>query len=435
MQLSRPITLKCGLILPNRLVKAAVAESMAPGNNLPDEQFHSLYAHWAGGGWGMIVTGNVQVDTMFLGTHSDLAVDNLMDDDTIISAWKSWATILNKNNTPTVMQLNHPGRQSPTGAGRRSIFAKSIAPSAIPLDLGSGVIAQTFSALVFGIPREMTLSEIRNIVKQFARAARLAAQSGFAGVEVHAAHGYLLHQFLSEASNKRTDSYGGTPENRVRIVVEIIKAIRAEVPAGFCVGIVLSSPDPPLKLFDIQALQIKSIIGAGIDFIEVSGGTFENPSMFTGPHAAPNLQPENGLEEPFFAEFAEAVGHLFPDIPLILTGGFRSCQSMEKAIARGVCQCVGLGRPAVINPVLPKSIALNPTASKEIDVLYTKKIEAPWYVKLLGVRALNVHFDNAWYIRQLKEMASEKSITVHFRTTPFSIWKPRTIWTAWAIPA
>ena len=136
--------------------------------------------------------------------------------------------------------------------------------------------------LLFGTPREMSVSDIQAVVKQFVRAARLAAHSGFSGVQIHAGHGFLLAQFLSEKSNRRQDGYGGTPAKRAKIVVDIIRAIRTneELPAGFCVGISLNSIEQPSKEELSEYIeQLKLIKDAGVDFVEISGGTFENPTV------------------------------------------------------------------------------------------------------------------------------------------------------------
>lgn len=176
------------------------------------------------------------------------------------------------------MQLNHPGRQSPIGAGRRSIFAKSIAPSAVPLQIGPSAIQRFISSLVFGTPKEMTLADIRKVIQQFATAARLAFEAGFAGVELHAAHGYLLTQFLSANINFRTDEYGGSPIARAKIIVDIVTAIRAEVPSSFCIGVKLNSVDHQSKSELRDCLQQLHVIAAsGVDFLEISGGAYDNP--------------------------------------------------------------------------------------------------------------------------------------------------------------
>ncbi len=225
--------------------------------------------------------GNIQVDAMHLGSPAGITVDKALPDDKIQASFDAWAKASRGDgNTPTVVQINHPGRQSPMGAGKRGPFAKAIAPSALPMDLGPGLIARAANRIIFGTPRAMTVADIKTVVGQFVRAARFVADAGFDGIQIHAAHGYLLAQFLSAASNHRTDEYGGTPENRARIVVEIIHAIKAVVgeKKNFCVGIKLNSVDHQSQ-DELRSCisQLRLITDAGVDFVEISGGTYENP--------------------------------------------------------------------------------------------------------------------------------------------------------------
>jgi 2,4-dienoyl-CoA reductase-like NADH-dependent reductase (Old Yellow Enzyme family) len=224
--------------------------------------------------------GNVQVDAAHLGTAQDNTVNPNIEEE-LLSRWKSWASVCTQNGTPTVMQINHPGRQSPLGAGSRSIFSKTIAPSPVPMDLGNGLIARAASAMVFGCPRQMTQTDIDKVIQQFAHTSRLAAKAGFQGVEIHGAHGYLLAQFLSAHTNRRTDSYGNSAAGRAKIVVEVIKAIRGSVSdKGFCIGIKLNSVDhQSAKELKECVEQLKLIVEAGVDFVEISGGTYENTTV------------------------------------------------------------------------------------------------------------------------------------------------------------
>jgi 2,4-dienoyl-CoA reductase-like NADH-dependent reductase (Old Yellow Enzyme family) len=134
--------------------------------------------------------------------------------------------------------------------------------------------------LMFGTPRAMTLPEIQTVVSQFARAARVVAEAGFDGVEIHAAHGYLLSQFLSRKTNLRGDEYGGDAKRRARVVVEVVRAVREETKGfeGFCVGIKLNSVDHQGEGEELRECveQLGEIVRAGVDFVEVSGGTLED---------------------------------------------------------------------------------------------------------------------------------------------------------------
>lgn len=304
IKLAKPITLPSGLTLPNRLLNAAMTEQMAgPSTNyLPSEAMNRSYAAWAEGGWGMVATGNVEVDSRYLGGPNDTAM--IDDEAQMLEAWTKWAKAGKgpDGSTPFVMQVNHPGRQSPVGAGTKGFFEKNLAPSAIPMRLGDGFIAKLTSALVFGTPRAMTAAECEDVVSRFARTARVAAKAGFDGIEIHAAHGYLLAQFLSARSNTRTDAYGGTPVKRAKIVVDIIKAVRDATPAGFTVGIKLNSVDHQTEAAMSDCIeQLQVITGAGVDFLEVSGGTYEDPTVSYHSFVSPTKRKPQGFpsEPPF----------------------------------------------------------------------------------------------------------------------------------------
>ncbi|KAI9167973.1 NADH oxidase 3 [Paramyrothecium foliicola] len=399
LQSAQPLTLKCGLTLPNRLIKAAMAETLANSDKGPNKKHLSLYGEWAKGGWGMVLTGHVQVDSQHMGARGDVCIDDVVDAPSIPEKWKQYASTIQQHGTPAVVQLNHPGRQSPMGAGGRGLFAKTMSSSAVPVSLGDGIIAWLMQVLLFGTPREMTVADIRTVVKQFASAARAVANSGFSGVEIHAAHGYLLTQFLSSKINKRTDDYGGTAAKRACIVLEIIKAIKEAVPdQGFALGIKLNSVDHQSKedLADCVE-QLRLIVDAGVDFVEISGGTAEDPKMLysvDAPEQTPNPGSRTQAREAFFLEFAQTIRSQFKDVPLMVTGGFKSRNGIEAAISNGDCDLVGLGRPSVINPLLPETIIFNKEISNDDATLYRKTIPIPWIVKQIGIRAVGIGAQN-----------------------------------------
>jgi 2,4-dienoyl-CoA reductase-like NADH-dependent reductase (Old Yellow Enzyme family) len=279
LKIAQPLTLKCGLTLPNRLGKASMAELFAAKHKLPaSKKCLASYGAWAQGGWGLVLSGHVQVDPRYLASPGDAAYDPSIPREQTLAAWRRWAEVSSANGTKAIVQINHPGRQSPPGAGDRSIFSKTLAPSPVPLDFGSGLVARALSYFIFGTPQEMSVDDIHDVAHKWAETAKVAAEAGFAGCEIHAAHGYLLAQFLSPKTNRRTDAYGGSAAARVKIVVEVIQAVRAAVPSGFCVGIKLNSVDHQNSA-DLRDCieQLHAITEAGIDFLEISGGTYENP--------------------------------------------------------------------------------------------------------------------------------------------------------------
>ncbi|KAL7949758.1 FMN-linked oxidoreductase [Trichoderma barbatum] len=400
LKLQEPITLPCGLTLPNRLAKAAMAENWADKEYLPGERIFKLYENWAEGGWGAVLTGNVQVDVRYLGSAADISPNENVNREKILDAWKKWAKASSKNGTPVIMQINHPGRQSPAGSGTRGYFEKSIAPSPIPLNLGDGILARLTSAFMFGSPREMTVDDIERVVVQFAETAKLAAEAGFAGVELHGAHGYLLSQFLNPASNKRQDQYGGSAKQRAKFVVDIIKAVRAVVPKGFCVGIKLNSADFKDKEQLTACIeQLKEITDAGVDLIEISGGSYEDPSMMQVSRSASTL-----AREAFFLDFAKEIRDRFRHVPLMVTGGFRTREGMEAALREDACDIVGVARPAALNPSLPKNLIFNKEIQNEDARAYSRKTPDMLLAKLLGVKIMSGGAETAWYTNQMRSM-------------------------------
>lgn len=235
--------------------------------------------------------GHVHVDDAHLGVPADPAIPPSLPESAILPTLSAYAQASRGSSgdgarkTPTLVQLNHPGRQSTRGSGTRGLFSPAIAPSAVPISLGPGLIPSFLRCLVFGTPRAMTVAEIETVVSQFARAARVVAQAGFDGVEIHAAHGYLLSQFLSGKANVRGDEYGGDAVRRARIVVEVVRAVRRETAGfpGFCVGIKLNSVDHKGEGELRECVeQLRAIVEAGVDFVEVSGGSFEDPKVCSG---------------------------------------------------------------------------------------------------------------------------------------------------------
>ncbi|WP_369230610.1 NADH:flavin oxidoreductase/NADH oxidase family protein [Streptomyces sp. R21] len=321
------LTLPNGQVLPNRIMKSALSEALADKRNAPDHRLEQLYRTWSRGGYGLIITGNVMVDRAQLGEPGNVAIE----DDRDLPALTRWATATKDAGIPTWVQLNHPGRQ----ANMLALGHTPVAPSPITLNLPGATK-----------PRELTSEEIEDIIERFATAAAVCETAGFAGVQVHGAHGYLVNQFLSPLSNRRDDEWGGDPERRMRFVLEVVRRIRSRVSPGFAVSVKLNSADFQRGGFTEE--ESRSVVAAlakeGLDLIEVSGGNYESPAM-TGTAAA-----STRAREAYFLEYARTVRGLVGDVPLAVTGGFRSRDAMEDAVATGECDVVGMGRPTATTP-------------------------------------------------------------------------------------
>jgi 2,4-dienoyl-CoA reductase-like NADH-dependent reductase (Old Yellow Enzyme family) len=325
--LHEPLMLPNGQVLPNRIMKAALSEALADKHNAPDHRLAQLYRTWSEGGYGLIITGNVMVDRTQLGEPGNVVIEDERD----LEALTRWAETSKDAGIPTWVQLNHPGRQS----NLLALGHTPVAPSPIPLNLPGAAT-----------PRELTGAEIEDIIERFATSAAVCEKADFAGVQVHGAHGYLVSQFLSPLTNQRTDEWGGDPERRMRFVLEVVRRIRSRVSRDFAVGIKLNSADFQRGGFTEEESRdvLAALAKEGIDLIEVSGGSYESPAM------AGSAAESTRSREAYFLEYARTVRAVVGDIPIAVTGGFRSRTAMDAAVGTGECDVVGLGRPAATTP-------------------------------------------------------------------------------------
>ncbi|KAF4621878.1 hypothetical protein G7Y89_g14466 [Cudoniella acicularis] len=323
--------------------------------------------------------------------------------------WKEWATACQSSGTPTIVQLCHPGRQSPLGAGNRSFFTKNIAPSVVKLKMGPTILAKAVAAPMFGTPREMTEADIDEVIDQFVAGAKQSYDAGFKGVELHGAHGYLLAQFLSPKSNLLNDAFGGSPTKRAEIALRIIQRIRAATNKIFCIGMKFNSVDASDSSSSFETLeQIALVVEAGIDFLEVSGGTMEDMSAMQDPEA-PGMKTSTLLRESFFPSFAQAAREKFPKLVLIVTGGFRTRLGMEAALQTSGCDIVGIARPATVIPHLPRDIILNEGvmdehASVRLTSLPRSRM-TEFLVLLIGSKGVGAGREAMYYQGQIQRIA------------------------------
>ena len=327
-----PYTLPCGYTLKNRLVKAAMEENLADANQLPDDVLINLYQRWSSGGVGLIITGNVMIDHLAMTGPGGVALEQ----DTNIEPFKKLAAAGKANSTAIWMQINHPGRQVFKNMG-----GKVLSPSNVALDMGkhSGMFSQ---------PDAMTEVQIQDVIERFVTTAVRAEEAGFDGVEVHAAHGYLIAQFLSPLTNKRDDQWGGNIENRARLLVEVITSIRAKVSPTFAVAVKLNSADFQRGGFDVEDAErvIALIADLGVDMVELSGGSYEAPAMQGRTADGRTLE-----REAYFLSFAEQIAQR-SSLPIMTTGGIRRLSIADKVVESGI-DLVGMASALALAPDLP----------------------------------------------------------------------------------
>lgn len=322
--LNDPLELPSGLRLRNRIAKAALSEALGDGDNSPDERIVTLYRRWAQGGYGLLITGNVMVDRAHLGEPGNLVIE----DDRALPQLTAWSKAAHDGGAAIFAQLNHPGRQS----NLLNIGHQPVAPSAVPLALPGAAT-----------PRALTSAEIEEIIERFAAAAEVCEDAGFDGVQIHAAHGYLVTQFLSPLTNLRDDEWGGDPTRRMRFLLEVVRRVRARVSPGFAVAVKLNSADFQRGGFteDDSRAVVAALAQEDVDLIEVSGGNYESPAM------SGSESPSTRAREAYFLDYARSVRREAGTVPLAVTGGFRTRAGMEEALAAGDCEVVGIGRPTV----------------------------------------------------------------------------------------
>jgi 2,4-dienoyl-CoA reductase-like NADH-dependent reductase (Old Yellow Enzyme family) len=375
--LGSSFTLKNGQEIKNRLFKSAMSEQLGTREHNPKPGLAKLYGRWADGGIGLSMTGNIMIDRSALGEPKNVALDEQSD----LSEFKKWAEAGKRNGSKIWTQLNHPGKQIPN-----FIVKVPVAPSAISLSRGL--------EKGFNTPRALEEEEILVIIKKFATSARLSKEAGFTGVQIHGAHGYLVSQFLSPRHNQRDDQWGGSLENRMRFVLAIYNAIRTEVGDDFPIGIKLNSADFMKGGFSEEdSMQVvKTLADAGIDLIEISGGTYESPQMLGAIVKESTVQ-----REAYFLDYAEKVRALV-DTPLVVTGGFRSSKAMQAALDSGATDFIGVARTTVVDPDFPNKLIADENHQQPLKKLTTGK---PAIDKMAML-------DITWYEAQLARMADGK---------------------------
>lgn len=315
--LKQPITLPCGAILKNRIVKSPMSDSLGNGSGDPTQAQIRLYERWAEGGVSLSVIGEVQGDFRYPEKPGNLVL-NEQSNKTLL---KTLTSKVNINGAHIWPQLGHAGALS------HLPISQPKGPS--PLDINGLQCAG------------LSIEEIQELPAMYVKTALLAKSVGFSGIEIHAGHGFLLSQFLSSLFNHRDDGYGGSIEARSRIILEIILAVRKAVGPLFPIGIRINSSDQlEGGLSEADSLILIELLNqTSIDIIDISGGTY-----FPGAKSSS----ESSGKDPYFLNFARKAKQ-FTNIPLMLTGGFKKKQQAVDAISDGAIDVVSLGRALALN--------------------------------------------------------------------------------------
>lgn len=351
--LNSPLRLNNGYMLRNRLAKAAMSETLGTYDNHPTQRHVELYRRWASSGIGLVITGNVMIDRHALGEPGNVVIEDEND----LPILKQWAQAATNQGADIWVQLNHPGKQATKG-----LNAGTISSSAVPF--------QKDMQAMFATPREATNEEIEDIIQRFGRSAAICKKAGFTGVQIHAAHGYLINQFLSPHHNLRTDQWGGSPEKRRRFVLAVYAEVRRQVGSEFTVAIKINSADFQRGGFSEEEsiATIVALADAGIDLIEISGGTYEAPAMSGGLEKEKKTSTVS--REAYFLEFAEKVRQSVK-VPLMVTGGFRTVKGINDALSSGALDVVGVARLLAIDPDAPKRLLQGQDSKYQVKTIKT----------------------------------------------------------------
>ena len=376
--INTPLTLPCGSVLTNRLSKAATTERLCQRKGIPNDDLIHLYDRWADTRAGLLITGNIMVDR----SHLESAGNVVIDSDFVHPKMKAWAAAGKKHNNHIWVQISHSGRQT-------SRF--------VNLRPGSASDVQLKKMGVFGKPRAFSSDEIERIIEGFVIAAKVSKGAGFTGVQIHAAHGYLLSQFLSPITNRRKDEWGGSLENRARMLLAIIDKVRKVVGKGFPIGVKLNSADFQRGGFseDESITVINWLEEAGVDLLEISGGTYEKVVFFSGKDAP--QKDSTRQREAYFIEFAEKVKKT-SSIPLMVTGGFRTYEFVNYCLGQGSVDVVGMARPFITNLHQIKGFS-----EGEIKSLAELTIKT-------GVHELDDSAEGGFYARNIIRIAKGKEV-------------------------
>lgn len=368
-----------------------MTEGLARAKGGATAQHQELYARWAKGGASVLLSGNIMIDGRFLERAGNVVVE----DETGLAGLRAWADAVHQNGSQLWAQISHPGRQCP-----RLVNLTPLAPSEVQLDMVGN----------FGKPRAATEADIHDIIARFTRTARVLQKGGFDGLQIHAAHGYLLSQFLSPRTNRRQDQWGGSLENRARLLLDVVRAVRAEVGVGYPISVKLNSSDFVKGGFTLdECIQVVHWLNeVGVDLLDISGGTYEQLEFFKAIDET-QIRDSTREREAMFLPYAKSIKAVAA-MPIMVTGGFRTLSGMEAALQGGHTDMIGLARPFCLDPDFPKRLLarqLTHLPVAEDRLVLGKGFWGP-NSSSPSMRTLNNQCQAGWYYRQIERLASGK---------------------------
>lgn len=390
--LEQPLTLPCGAVVPNRLCKAAMTEGLAHPDGSASEELARLYGVWSDGGSGLLLSGNIQVDGDHLERPGNVVVDRELSE-SAFNALAEMASQGTRAGNHLWAQISHAGRQT-----QKIVNPSPKAPSAVRIRLPQSQ---------FGEPVALTGSEIEALIERFVSCAVVCKRAGFTGVQFHAAHGYLLSQFLSPLTNQREDEWGGSLENRSRALIRIVKETRDRVGAEFPISVKLNSADFQKGGFEFDdSLRVAQWLAeSGIDLIEISGGTYEQPRLLDlegiEPIEEQAIARSTMAREAYFVDFAKAMRDSL-SIPIMVTGGLRRREVMAHVLKTGAADMIGLGRPLCMDTDGPKALLQGAdTLNRYEDNLSLLPRWLLWLTRFNTIRTLNSFATQFWFYEQI----------------------------------
>eukprot|EP01130_Rhizamoeba_saxonica_P016829 TRINITY_DN7854_c0_g1_i1.p1 TRINITY_DN7854_c0_g1~~TRINITY_DN7854_c0_g1_i1.p1 ORF type:complete len:435 (+),score=90.64 TRINITY_DN7854_c0_g1_i1:99-1307(+) len=373
-----------------------------PVTAMPNEYHFNAYNSWSQTGAGLLITGNVMIDGRYREAPSNVVVEDSKYCD--IELLKQWAESATTAGNQCWVQISHSGRQCPISVNRTPV--------------GPSEVQAVKQALpVFGKPRALTVDQIRDIVDRFVYTALTVKECGFDGIQIHSAHGYLLSQFLSAYTNKRCDDYGGCADNRRRLLEEVVTAVRAAVGDDYPIGVKINSADFQKGGFteEESADVIHMLTQLNVDLIEISGGNYENVVF---------VDTISGPREAYFIDFVDKIRELSNNVPILLTGGFRTAKIMNESIQNGSVDLIGIARPFASNPENIRKLI-----DGELDVL-------PEIRPYMPIRSFSSSVNTLWHVRNIHRIGGnlelEEKVTMGSYLWIFTIgmifcyiWNPR----------